>query len=236
VDHRRDWEQLLAGADDGNAAQPERICRLCVSLLGVTGAGISIVTAAGNHGVVCSTDAVSARIEDLQFTLGEGPCVDALAAASPVLVPDLDDSAWVLSGRWPTFLSAAVEAGVRAVFAFPLTIGAIHLGAIDLYRDAPGELTDNELAGALLAAHTATIALLHLKDSSNVPGGDTRMPTSNEIQIHRATGMVQVQLGCTPEEALLRIRGRAFGDGRTVTDVATDVVTRQLSFSGDGND
>ena len=110
--------------------------------LGISGAGISIVTRAGNRGAVCSTDETAAGIEDLQFTLGEGPCIDAVHAGAPVLVPDLQHSEDLRAERWPAFLPGAIAAGVRAVFAFPLQIGAITIGALDLYRSSPGPLQD----------------------------------------------------------------------------------------------
>src|SRR5664280_3659601 len=134
------WTRLSAAAAGERGAQPRRICQLCVQTLGVTGAGICLVTDTGNRGVVCASDDVSGQIEDLQFTLGEGPCIEAVRTGAPVLVADLDEPPDIVVERWPTFLEGAGAAGVRAVFAFPLRIGAITLGALDLYRDRPGDL------------------------------------------------------------------------------------------------
>src|SRR5437764_10214190 len=136
------WDELLHETARAGAGQPQRIADLCVEMLDVTGAGISLVSDTGTRGVICATDDVAMRIEELQLTLGEGPCVDALGRGGPVLIPDLDDPGDVLTDRWPAFMSAAAEAGVRAVFAFPVRIGAISLGAIDLYRTRPGGLSD----------------------------------------------------------------------------------------------
>jgi len=127
-------------------------------MLGITGAGISMVTKTGNRGVVCATDDVSARIEDLQFTLGEGPCVDAAEFGAPVMVPDLRTPEDIVVDRWPAFIEGAEAAGVRAVFAFPLRIGAINLGVLDVYRSEPGPLYDGQLRAALLAADAAALA------------------------------------------------------------------------------
>ena len=118
-------------------------------MLGMTGAGIGVVTESGNRGSVCTTDDVSARIEELQFTLGEGPCVDAVLSGMPVLIADLSEQSDFDAERWPAFLEGARSAGVRGVFAFPLRIGAITVGALDLYCDQPGDL--HQLPAARLA-------------------------------------------------------------------------------------
>jgi GAF domain/ANTAR domain len=225
------WAALLAEAVAERAAQPGRICRLCVQMLGVTGAGISMVTAAGNRGVVCATDEVSARIEDLQFTLGEGACVDAVQGGTPVIVSDLDQPGDIVVGRWPAFLEGAGTAGVRAVFAFPLRVGAITVGVLDLYRDRSGDLTSGQLAAALMAADATALALLYLStghQDSFCDDADGR--AAYQMQVHQATGMVKVQAGVTIEEAFLMLRARAFAAGRPVADVAKDVVERRLRF------
>src|SRR5664279_1134429 len=192
------WTRLSAAAAGERGAQPRRICQLCVQTLGVTGAGISLVTDTGNRGVVCATGDVSGRIEDLQFTLGEGACIDA----------------------------------VRAVFAFPLRIGAITLGALDLYRDRPGELDGGQLAAALLAADAAAIALLHLDAGRNEAfADDLDAGRTYHLQVHQATGMVQSQLDVQTDEALLMLRSRAFATDRPLAAVATDVVERRLRFA-----
>jgi GAF domain-containing protein len=232
VDERERWVQLLAEAAMERATQPQQICRLCVEVLSVTGAGISMVTETGNRGIVCATDDIAAQIEALQFTLGEGPCIDAVAAGSPVLIGDLTEPGDLAVDRWPAFMKGAADAGVRAVFAFPLRVGAINVGALDLYRDTPGELNRDELPAALMAADTAALALLHLptaRDDTFADDYDAR--STYQLQVHQATGMVQVQLGISTEEAFLMLRARAFASERPLNDVALDVVERRLRFS-----
>lgn len=231
VDQGR-WAGLLAEAAAERDAQPRRITELCVEMLGVTGAGISMVTSAGNHGVVCATDEVSAKIEDLQLTLGEGPCIDSVRGGSPVLISDLGALGDFSGERWPAFLEGAGAAGVRAVFAFPLRIGAISVGAMDLYRDEPGDLAADELPAALMAADAAAYALLHLDipPDGTAPGGSD-LGAAYHPQVHQATGMVQVQLGVSTNEAFVRLRARAFATDRSLVDLAGDVVGRRIRFS-----
>lgn len=227
-----EWLALLALLTGTPDAHVLSICRLCTRWLGVTGGGVSIVTAAGNRGRVCATDSVSAQIEDLQFSLGEGPCVDAVSTGSPVLVGDLASLGDVTGDRWPVFLEAAQLAGVRAVFSFPLRIGAIRVGSMDLYRDSPGDLSAGELSAALVAADAAAFALLQPRGG----GGDQFMDnpetrTSYRLEVHQATGMVQVQLGVTTEAAFLLLCARAYAVGRTVADLSLDVVERRVRFA-----
>jgi hypothetical protein len=131
-------------------------------------------------------------------------------------------------------MSAAAQAGIRAVFAFPLAVGAVRVGALDLYRIQAGELTDEQLAGALLAADAAAIALLSLDvDAADTFNGKAQEGTDFHLDVHRATGMVQEQLGVSTADALLRLRAKAFADERSISEVAADVIQRRLRFDGE---
>jgi len=223
------WEQQLREAGTRSTGAPQRIADVCVEILGINGAGISMVTDT-NRAVVCSTDAVSARVEELQVTLGEGPCVDAVAGGGPVLIADLADRTDLAVERWPVFLRSATDAGVRAVFAFPLQIGAIRIGALDLYRLRPGALTNDELSAALLAAESASIGLLTLGTSGEglVDGADA---SGYQAQVHQATGMVMAQLDVSIEQAFLMLRARAFATGRPLHELAAEIVERRIRFA-----
>jgi GAF domain-containing protein len=234
ADERDRWARLLAASGRERAAQPLRICELCVEALAVTGAGIAMVTAAGHRGVVCATNDVSAAIEDLQLTLGEGPCVDAAVAGSPVLLADLGRLPDVAVERWPAFMEGAGIAGVEALFAFPLRVGVISVGVLDLYRDQPGELSKDEMTGALIAADAAAIALLHLDvDSAEAFADDHESRASYQLQVHQATGMVTAQAGVTIDQAFLILRARAFAESRPLAELAADVVGRRVRFAAE---
>src|SRR3954447_11009323 len=227
------WDELLHEAARAGAGQPQRIAELCVEMLDVTGAGISLVSDTGTRGVICATDEVAMRIEEMQVTLGEGPCIDAINAGGPVLVPDLDSRYDLSPERWPAFLSAVGAAGVRAVFAFPLRIGVISLGAMDLYRDVAGPLREDQLGAALLAAEAAGLALLSLQTTDEGGLSADESWRSFQPQVHQATGMVMVQAGVTVEQAFLLLRARAFASSRSLSAVAADVVGRRLRFDSE---
>lgn len=206
-----------------------RVCERSLRGVGVDGGGVTLVTRDGHRATVCWTDPVANRIEDLQFVLGEGPCVDASRHRSPVLVADLLDRGEGVQDRWPGFLQEATGAGVRAVFAFPLRFGAVALGALDFYRSSPGSLSSGQLRAALLAADSAALLLLdYATNRGQLDGADAG--TALRLGVHRAAGMAMVQLGSTIELALVRLRGIAFAQGRPIDEVADDVVAGRLRF------
>lgn len=230
-----DWTRMLAEGPLEGAERSRHICELCSQLLGVSGAGISMVTPAGHRGVVCATDEVSAQIEDLQFTLGEGACVEAVTSGAPVMVADLHGRDSVAAERWPAFAEGIAAAGVRAVFALPLRVGLVGVGALDLYRDVPGTLTTGQLDAALTAASAAATALLQLDTASAGSFADSPADrAAYQLQVHQASGMVMIQANVTIEEAFLLLRAHAFAVGRPVADVAQDVVERRLRFPVEG--
>ncbi|WP_436498610.1 GAF and ANTAR domain-containing protein [Actinokineospora sp. HUAS TT18] len=217
--------EILSAITDGeHTALPARLCAQCLSVLPVSGVGFALMTADGPSGVVlAATDARAEQLEELQFALGEGPCVEASDSGRAVLEPDLGADG---PTRWPRFGAAVRRAGVQAIFAFPLRVGAIRVGVLDLYRDTPGRLTTPELADALAYADAATVVVLHLQDRHNGLVG----PIDDRAEVHQATGMMTIQLGVPLAEALLRLRAHAYSSGRTVSAVAADVVNRRMSF------
>ncbi len=219
--------------DDEHATLPDRLCATCQTTLPVTGAGVALMTAAGPSGVVlAATDSRARELEELQFALGEGPCVGASGSGHPVLEADLTVTG---PARWPRFGAAVRAAGARAVFAFPLRVGATRVGVLDLYRDTPGPLTDTELTEALAFADAATVVILHLQDTDDRGAGEPTLtgPIDGRAVVHQATGMITIQLGIGVAEALQRLRGHAYATGRTVSDIAADVVSRRLHFEPD---
>lgn len=221
----------LAARPDG-VGETARLCEVCAEVTGATGAGLMLMSGDVPRGSVCSSDSVSALIEELQFSLGEGPCVDAYHQDQPVMEPDL---ARPTTPRWFGFTERAVEAGARAVFGFPLHVGAVRLGALNLYRDRSGLLTDDEHADALVAADVAAQAVLVLQADARPGELAAALEAGADFQyvVHQAAGMVAVQLGVGVAAALIRLRAYAFGNDRRLAEVAEDVVARRLRFEPD---
>jgi GAF domain-containing protein len=195
---------------------------LCAEVVGVTGAGVMLMAEGDHRGCLSASDHAMAVMEDQQFTLGEGPCIDAFNTERPVLEPDLD----AISGsRWPMFAGPAVEAGVQAVFAFPLLIEGTCLGALDLYNDTPGMLDEPQLSEARAAATMVAEVVLTLQsdtETGEVPQA-FQAATKARAVVYQAAGMTSVQLDISVEEALARLRADAFATGRPVNDLAVDI-------------
>lgn len=225
---RRD-ELLARIFDPPGELDMQRLCDVCAEVTGATGAGIMLMSGDIPRGSVCTTDAVSSLIEQLQYEFGEGPCVDAYHQDRAVSEPDLVNAA---VPRWLAFTGPAVAAGVRAVFGFPLQIGAVRLGALNLYRDAPGPLTDDQHGDASLMAGIVAQALMLLQASAPPGTVAAELEANADFQyvVHQASGMVASQLEVSIGQALIRLRAYAFGNDRALPDVARDVVDRRLRF------
>jgi GAF domain-containing protein len=218
---------------EAGVRRAERLCEKAVIVLGVDGAGLSMMTTAGHRGTVCATDEIARRIEDLQFTLGEGPCYDAFTGGGPILVPDVNAATSVTASSWPVFTEAVAAAGVGALLAFPLMIGAIPLGAMDFYRCRPGELSSDQLVAAWDIADAAAGSLLDLRAGAGVDLPEEAAPrgASYRLEVHQATGMISVQLGTALDEALMLLRAHAFAENLDIDDVARDVVAGRLHLN-----
>jgi hypothetical protein len=202
------------------APELDGLLRSCCRAAALDGAGVSIVSSIGTREPLYASDEVADVIERLQLTLGEGPCVDASATGAPVLVADLSDPRDVAASRWPVFRSEATRTGARAIFAFPIRIGAIWLGAVDFYRQSPGPLSGPELSTALSSVEEVGLAVLEAPNHY----GDAEAPTITNMIVHQAAGMVMGQLDSSIEEAMVRLRATAFAEGLTINELAADVV------------
>lgn len=221
----------LAEYPDG-ALGPHELCLSCVKVLPVDRAALTVGDASSTWEPLGATDETAARIEAHQAVAGEGPAVDAAERGGPVLVEDLSTQ----FDRWPGFTSALGPDASGAMFAFPLQIGAIAIGVLDLYRIAPEPIDSGELTAMQAVADIVTMVLM-----SRPPPGDVNTtptdawwtPSPSSSEIHQATGMVIAQLSVTPRIAYLRLRAYAFAHDRPLTEVARDVIERRLRFDPD---
>jgi hypothetical protein len=223
---------LLALAADVDTV-PAGLCHVSAHLLAVSGASVTVLgELRGGPLAVCASDGVAQAVEDLQCTIGEGPSVDAYASDAPVLEGDLAGSG---TRRWPAFAPAARAAGAAAVFGFPLRTGAApSFGTLGLYRDRPGDLDDEQLADAAAVADVVAAELLVLQADR---GDALLLGVANgaglRLVVHQATGMVAAQLEVSIDEALVRLRARAWVEGVSLAALAGAVVARQVRFETD---
>jgi hypothetical protein len=211
------------------------VCAALVAAVGVDGAGVTVMVSLTARETMHATDRVADELEEWQLTYGEGPCVDTFTEGGPVLAGDLRSAD--SRSRWPVFTPAALDSGARAVFALPLQVGAIRLGALDLYRTRPGPLSADELADALVFADTAGMLLLDRAAGMEPDAAELAWqrddPTANQAQVHQATGMILAQIGVSAEIAFARLRAYAYARDRRLGDVARDVIERRLRFDID---
>jgi ANTAR domain len=219
----------MASVDGDAPTVIDRLCVAAVALLSLSGAGISLMADGQLRGSAGVSESGIAAVQELQLELGEGPGVDVRTSNMPVLEPDLGEPG---VSRWPAFAHAAQDAGVQAVFAFPMQVGAIQIGVLMLYRANSGPLADEELALGLVLADVASQIVLAVQ--AGAPPDTVHALLAGEpahwAEVHQATGMVSVQLGISMDEAFVRLRAYAFGDGRSLREIARDVVARRLTL------
>jgi len=227
----RIWGAITARADAlGVPVSLRVLCEMAADRLPITGVAVAIRGRFVASELICVTDPLSRRIEELQLTIGEGPTLDVLAGSSAILVEDLD--APDHQKRWPLFAPQAVDTGVRAMHVLPLRIGGIRGGVLALYTDRPARLPAETLAEAWVFCELALELLLD-EQAGIGPQNGYRSPYwqfETPAEVHQATGMISVQLGVSVGEAFTRLRARAFADDRPLSELATDVVARRIRF------
>lgn len=227
-----------------------QVSETAVRLTGADGAAVALLSqSAAVRELVYATDPLAQQLDELQFTLGEGPCIDAYTTGLPQLVDDLDGEG--PRSKWPIFVADARALGAASVFAYPIVSGRSAFGVLELYRLSTGRLGSAERAAALTCAFAVGRTLIdsfasdHLEsDGRSEPGGQPR-PQSDELgrdarftraDVYVAAGMVAVQLAVSADEALDRLRAYAYQSGRPVRDVADDIIARRLSLRADRDD
>lgn len=206
-------------------------------LFDIDAAAISLVFDGASSGTLGSSGAPARMYDELQFTLGEGPCLDSVSGRTPVLVADLADPD---EARWPIYGPALLSHQIRGVFAMPVLVAGEHVGALDLFRAQPGRLEEDHLSGAIVAAELAGAPLLDvmnddLQAAVNDPESNAwaELHSLSRAEVSQATGMLVAQLGVEPAEALLRLRAHAYATGRSSSDVARDILDRRLKLEAD---
>lgn len=224
------WSTLVALLDGRPDADPmtraQRLCGLSVDVSATTGAAL-VIGDGELRSTVCATDEVSDRLEELQLTFSEGPAVSAAKQGWSMLVSDLADGA---DSRWPVFAPAAVEAGARGLFAFPVRLGAIRLGVLSMYRGQPGALTAEQLKDARGLADAAAVLL---SVGTGTDGAEAFVWTLSDrsrfrAEVHQAVGATTVQLGVNAGQAFALLCAHAFATGRPVAEIAADIMAKRL--------
>jgi hypothetical protein len=239
MDEQRLRDALGAAVADAPTplAAADRLCTACVHLLDVDGASISFIDGGAMQGTFGSSGQLSRTLDDLQFTYGQGPCLDAVTSRRPVLAPHLDDPE---EHRWPALTQAILDHGVQAIFALPVAVASTPIGALDLYRRTSGPLDGAAMDGGLWAAGLAALPLLDLMTSdddwqqaADGQGGWDQLASLDRVEVYQATGMIVAALDITAADALVRLRAHAISRSLTASEVAYRILDRRLVLGPD---
>ncbi|MEX0756813.1 MAG: GAF domain-containing protein, partial [Acidimicrobiia bacterium] len=169
------------------------LCSASADVLGIPSAGVTLMGSHHNN-PLCHSDDRSLALDDMQYSLGEGPSLDAFARHQTVLEPDLEH---VIPARWPIFTAGALELGARGVFALPLSAGAKCVGVLTLYCEVAGDLTPDQRADGIVVTSELVRSILDTQSRHETDplAADLDDVTSHRAEVHQASGMVAVQLG-----------------------------------------
>jgi diguanylate cyclase (GGDEF)-like protein len=148
----------------------DRLVRRIIDVLPITAAGVTLVLPGRHPRYVAASDAAALCYEKLQSELGEGPCLVTFETGDAVAIPDLG-----ADERFPRFSARAHADGLRAVFTFPLRHGDSRLGALDLYRDEPGDLDAATMVAAQTLADVTSAYLLNARARADLAEAYARL-------------------------------------------------------------
>lgn len=213
-------------------AGDQNVCAPYLEKLPITGAAVSLFGGSAAETLVSASDELAARLDELQFNLGEGPRWRAHQTRLPVLIPDAQSTT---DDEWPMFRQAIAGTDAAALFVFPLTVGAMDLGVVELYHAVRGNLNRSDQSMAAVLAGQTSWYLLRKILSLSSPDTDPALEPAlmSRREIHQATGMVLAQSGATAAESLLLLRAYAFANDLTLGETAAAVLERRLTFDTD---
>ena len=231
TDDDRTARIAVAFAREALRAPAGQLCRACVELLAVSGAGITLM-AGRRAGPICVSSSRVRLLEDIQFTAGEGPCRDAYDSRMSVHSPVLDEVAF---GKWPAFAELARDCGIRGVFAYPMQRDGAKVGVITLYQEVAGDLTESQHEDSLAVADLLSRTVLSVQEDARLGelGAGLADAVEYRAEIYQASGMLSVELQIPVADALVRLRAYAFAHDRSLAEVATEIVTRRLRLDDD---
>jgi hypothetical protein len=221
-----DFEQTLDRLGS-ESHEPRDFADSLVSVLPISGASVSTVGKPFGSETVSASDDLAAHLDELQFDFNEGPCWDAIASGEPVSEPSLASA----PSQWPNFGPAAAHSGVASIFAFPLKVGALSVGAIDLYSRTPLDLTPADRRRALGMSEVIGRRVLRQALQATASEIDEEGGVFSRRIIHQATGMVLAQLDVSAEDATVIIQSHAYGGGRSMKDLARAIIAGEVRFA-----
>jgi hypothetical protein len=199
------------------------LCAVAAEFMALDGAGIAMISDSDDLTSLCTSNNAAGALMDLEMTLGEGPAVDASRGEANEDTNLLKEN----SSNWQTYRSEAAALGARAVFGFPVRLGAIRFGALSLYRSTPGPLNAEQDSDAYLIASVIGRAILATQAGGSHESliGELNGTSMLDFRVHQAAGMLAVQGSLSVKDALVYLRAHAFGIGCPLSELADRVVS-----------
>ncbi len=209
----------------------DELVAACVDLLGATAAGLLLDDQKGNLAVVASSSEETRLLEIYQLQNNEGPCLDCVRSRTAVLSDDLAGD----RDRWPVFVPAALDAGVRSVVAVPLRLRNETIGGLNLFHNGSEPVNQEDQALAQALADVATIGILQQRSAhrSTMMAEQLQHALNSRVAIEQAKGVLAERNGIGVEAAFNALRRHARGHNLKLTDVALGVVRGEIAPLGD---
>jgi GAF domain-containing protein len=200
----------------------------CVDVLGVSAAGLMLVTPDGDLRVMASSSEAMRVLELFELQSEEGPCLDCYRTGKPVVNDDLENN-----GRWPRFAAEAIIAGFHSVHALPMRLRGTVIGALNLFYIDPAAMRQVDVDSAQALADVATIAILQHRATleAQVLNEQLHNALNSRIVIEQAKGMVAEHEHLDLDHAFKLLRQHARNHNRRLSEVADAVINGSLPFS-----
>lgn len=197
-----------------------------VDLLDAAAAGLLLADPHGELQLLASTSERSQLVEILQLRAGSGPCVESYSTGTLVVVEDIK----ALTGRWPEFQAAALSQEFRSVHALPMRVHGRTIGAMGLFGEKPGGLSDEDVAIGQALVDVATISILQERTirESAIVNEQLQRALNGRVLIEQAKGVIAYTSGVDMDEAFKRLRSFARSNNQTLNDTATQVIEQTL--------
>lgn len=185
-----------------------------------SGAGVSLIHESQRISVG-ATDSLVRTADDLQYTLGEGPCLTAWSSRTAVSIDDT-----TVDQRFPRWSSSAAEAGVRSCISVPLLRGRDSIGAMKVYSTTPGAFDDADRARltSLSVAASALLGHVQTSETSTRISSELRSSLRSRDVVGIAKGILMQRDGLTETEALTALTARARSTGIPFAQLTADIV------------
>jgi GAF domain-containing protein len=187
---------------------------------------VSVTVIAGDDArTPAATAAIAAKLDEVQYRAGHGPCLDSARAGQLVLIDDMS-----VDHRWPEFRTSAVELGIRSSLSVPLPVQRQVIGALNVYAHEPQTFKDERVQLAERFASYAAVAIgnTSLYMTSAKLASQMHDAMASRAVIEQAKGILMAVHKCDADEAFARLTQASQHTHRKLRDVARELVERAV--------